>query len=285
MVATASDLQYLRRVMADAAPPFRAVERIEGELTAGVLLICDHARNVVPAPYRDLGLPPEQFQRHIAYDIGAETVTRSLAEQFAAPAVIATFSRLLIDPNRGADDPTLVMRLSDGAIIPGNAAIDETEIHFRTETFWRPYRDAISDLVLAMLAAGPVPAIVAVHSFTESWRGTTRPWHIGVLWDQDPRIAVPFLAALAQESDLLTGDNQPYDGALQGDTLYECATQRGLANLLIEIRQDLVGQAHQARAWADRLGRLLAPVLAIPDAHIVRQYGSRATARRMQRST
>ncbi len=270
--------------MAGAALPFKAVERIEGALTAGVLFVCDHARNAVPAPYHRLGLAAEQFQRHIAYDIGAETVTRRLAEHFAAPAVIATFSRLLIDPNRGADDPTLVMRLSDGAIIPGNAAIDETEIVRRRETYWRPYRDAISDMASAMQAAGPAPAIVAVHSFTESWRGTRRPWHIGVLWDQDPRIAVPFLSALAQESDLLAGDNQPYDGALQGDTLYECATQRGFANLLIEIRQDLVGQERQALSWADRLARLLAPVLALPDAHIVRQYGSRATAHKMHRS-
>jgi predicted N-formylglutamate amidohydrolase len=268
----------------DGDPPFKAVELVEGALTAGVLFICDHARNVVPRSYRGLGLAPAQFTRHIAYDIGAEIVTRRLAEHFAAPAVMTTFSRLLIDPNRGADDPTLVMRLSDGAIIPGNATIDEMEIAHRREAYWQPYRNAICETVGAMLAEGPVPAIVSIHSFTESWRGTTRPWHIGVLWDQDPRIAVPFLAELAREPDLVAGDNQPYDGALQGDTLYECATQRGLANVLIEIRQDLLVEARNALIWADRLARLLAPVLALPQTHIVRQHGSRVQARNRQGS-
>jgi predicted N-formylglutamate amidohydrolase len=268
----------------DGDSRFKAVELVAGALTAGVLFVCDHARNAVPCSYRRLGLAPSQFTRHIAYDIGAEIVTRRLAEHFAAPAVMTTYSRLLIDPNRGADDPTLVMRLSDGAIIPGNATIDEMEIARRRQTYWQPYRNAIAETVDAMLAEGPVPAIVSIHSFTESWRGTTRPWHIGVLWDQDPRIAVPFLSELARQHDLVAGDNQPYDGALQGDTLYECATQRGLANLLIEIRQDLVVEDRSALIWADRLARLLAPVLALPQAHIVRQYGSRVQAPQMHGS-
>ncbi len=107
---------------------FEPVEHIAGGSDAGVLFLCDHASNALPPEYGDLGLPAELFQRHIAYDIGAATLTRSLAKTFAAPAVLTTYSRLLIDPNRGADDPTLVMRLSDGAIIPGNAGVSGQEI-------------------------------------------------------------------------------------------------------------------------------------------------------------
>src|SRR5271165_4760027 len=157
-----------------------AVEWISGRLDAGVLFICDHASNAVPEGYGALGLPPAEFERHIAYDIGAAAVTRRLAELIGAPAILSRFSRLLIDPNRGADDPTLVMRLSDGAIIPGNAAISEAEIERRLALYWRPYRDAISQSVEAMMKSGRIPAILSIHSFTPTWRGSPRPWEVGV---------------------------------------------------------------------------------------------------------
>ncbi|MGH7751159.1 MAG: N-formylglutamate amidohydrolase, partial [Candidatus Dormibacteria bacterium] len=107
------------------------VERIEGSLEAGVLFLCDHAANALPKAYGTLGLAREQLDRHIAYDIGAAWITRRLARSFGAPAILSRFSRLLIDPNRGVDDPTLVMRLSDGDIIPGNAIIGAEEIEYR----------------------------------------------------------------------------------------------------------------------------------------------------------
>src|SRR4051794_27265865 len=150
---------------------FEPVERIDGRLDAGVLLICDHARNAFPPGYGALGLPGEALERHIAYDIGARWLTQRLAARLQAPAVLSTFSRLLIDPNRGADDPTLVMRYSDGAIVPGNARIDEAEIDRRTRLYWQPYRDAVQAITEAMLAAGRPPAILSMHSFTPCWRG------------------------------------------------------------------------------------------------------------------
>ena len=117
---------------------FAPVETIEGALDGGLIVLCDHASNALPPEYGSLGLPPEQFERHIAYDIGAAAVTRALAARFRAPAVLTRFSRLLIDPNRGADDPTLVMKLSDGAIVPGNLHADGAEVARRVERFWRP---------------------------------------------------------------------------------------------------------------------------------------------------
>ncbi|WP_158809772.1 N-formylglutamate amidohydrolase [Beijerinckia sp. L45] len=242
------------------------VEQIAGSVAAGVLFLCDHASNALPPAYGTLGLPRSQLERHIGYDIGAAAMTRRLAARFGAPAVLTTFSRLLIDPNRGADDPTLVMRLSDGAIVPGNARIDETEIDHRRRTFWQPYRDAVRATIDAMSAAGPIPAIVAVHSFTPSWKGVPRPWAFGILWDSDPRFALPLIAGL-EAAGFVVGDNEPYDGALEGDTLDSEVTARGLAGLLIEARQDLVATAETAEAMADRVADVLGPILLRPELH------------------
>jgi len=261
---------------------FVPVERIDGALDAGVIVICDHAANGLPAEYRGLGLAPESLDRHIAYDIGAAWLTRRLAGRLGAPAVLSTFSRLLIDPNRGADDPTLVMRLSDGAIVPGNARADAAEIARRLKLYWTPYRDAVARTVEAMGATGLAPVVVSIHSFTPVWRGAARPWKIGVLWDMDSRLAAPLLRALAGEADLAAavGDNEPYDGALEGDVIDDIATARGLANALIEVRQDLIAAREDAEAWADRLGRLLGPILARPEIHRrTSQFGSRASGK------
>lgn len=242
------------------------VERIAGAPEAGVLFLCDHASNALPPAYGTLGLPPLQLERHIGYDIGAAWVTRRLAARFGAPAVLTTFSRLLIDPNRGIDDPTLVMRLSDGAIVPGNARVDEAEIGLRISRYWRPYRDAVDAEIEAMSTCGTLPAVVAVHSFTDAWKGIPRPWEIGVLWDTDARFAVPLMDGL-RAAGFTVGDNEPYDGALAGDTLDEEVTRRGIAGLLIEVRQDLIGNEAAAVAIAERLAAVLEPVLAQPALH------------------
>ena len=254
------------------------VEEIDGAQGAGVLFLCDHASNALPPRYGTLGLAAAQFERHIAYDIGAAALTRALAARFGAPALLTRFSRLLIDPNRGGDDPTLVMRLSDGAIIPGNATAGPEEIEHRRRSFWRPYRDAVRARLDAMSAQGPIPAIVSLHSFTPVWKGVARPWEAAVLWDSDPRLAAPLLEGL-RAFGVVTGDNEPYDGALEGDTLHEHGTSRGLAHVLIELRQDLVGAPEGVARWADVLEEALRPVLARPDTHMIKHYESR-TARR-----
>lgn len=264
---------------------FEPVRHIAGRSDAGVLLLCDHASNALPPAYGRLGLPDGAFERHIAYDIGARRATEAMAEALGAPALMTTFSRLLIDPNRGADDPTLVMRLSDGAIVPGNARADEDEIERRRAAFFRPYHDAVAAALRRMAATGTVPAIVSIHSFTPSWKGIPRPWHVGLLWDDDPRLAAPLFDALRAEPDLQpaderVGDNQPYDGALPGDTIDTHATRNGYANVLIEVRQDLMGTDAAADAWGRRLARLLAPILRRPDMHEVRMFGPRRGAGR-----
>src|SRR3954447_16764436 len=155
----------------DLASEPQPVDIIDGAVESGALILCDHASNAVPPDLGDLGLPETEFQRHIAYDIGAAAVTRSLARRLGAPAILTRFSRLIIDPNRGRADPTLVMRLSDGAVVPGNAHITEKEILRRIERFYDPYDMAIAQAIQRGLDAGSPPVIVTVHSFTPHWRG------------------------------------------------------------------------------------------------------------------
>jgi predicted N-formylglutamate amidohydrolase len=210
---------------------------------------------------------------------GAAALTRALAARFRAPALLTRFSRLLIDPNRGADDPTLVMRLSDGAVIPGNADVGPDEIEERRRLFWQPYRDAVRARLDAMLAAGPVPAIISLHSFTPHWKGAPRPWQAAVLWDGDPRLPSPLLAGL-RALGVVTGDNEPYDGALEGDTLFEHGTSRGLPHALIELRQDLIAGPEGVAHWAGILEEVLRPVLGRDDAHMIHHHASRTQRRK-----
>lgn len=264
-----------------AIPVPPPVEVIAGSVESGVVLICDHASNAIPAAYGDLGLPAEQLQRHIAYDIGAAEVTRTMARALSAPAVLSTFSRLLIDPNRGRDDPTLVMTLSDGAIVPGNRHADAAEVERRIARFYEPYDRAVGEAIGGSLAAGIAPVVVSMHSFTPFWKMVARPWHVTVLWDSDPRLPRPLLAALKAEGDLVVGDNEPYDGALRGDTVNRHATRLGLSNVLIEVRQDLIADSEGARAWGQRLARLLQPLLADPLQHRQEAHPTR-TGRRIR---
>ncbi len=256
--------------------PWPAFELCPGAADSGVIFICDHASPAMPATYAGLHLPPEAFTRHIAYDIGAAALTRTLAAQFKAPAVLSHFSRLLIDPNRGLDDPTLIMELSDGAIIPGNHRITDEERAYRITHFWKPYRNAVQAEIANMVAVGPVPAIVSLHSFTPRWKGAKRPWQVAVLWDKDARLAKPLIADLGADPGLNVGDNQPYDGALKGDTLHEIATIAGLPHVLIELRQDEIGDEAGIARWARRLEAALRPILAKAEAHQMVLQGSRA---------
>ncbi len=215
-----------------------------------MLLLCDHASNAIPAELNGLGLPPEQLERHIAYDIGAAELADGHGAATGAPAVLTTFSRLLIDPNRGLDDPTLVMRLSDGAIVPGNARIDEAGIAARVKRYYAPYDAAIDDAIETATAAGHPPAIVSIHSFTPFWKAAARPWHVGLLWDQEGALSQALIAALQAEGDLVVGDNEPYRGGLPGDTIDRHATRRGLPDTLIEVRQDLIAASRRREPGA-----------------------------------
>ncbi len=265
----------------DIAPETADAYRIlPGRADQGLIVICDHARNAFPDGYGTLGVDTAQLKRHIAYDIGAEAITELVAAALGVPAVLSRYSRLLIDPNRGADDPTLIMRLSDGAIIPGNRHLDDAERTKRTALYYEPYHAAIDRVIDRCLAAGVAPAILSLHSFTESWKNAPRPWHVGILWDKDPRLAQPLLDAFYAEGDLIVGDNQPYVGHLKGDCLYQHATERGLASAIIEFRQDLVRDEAGQAAWAERTVRIMRAIMrhdnVAPRLRAIELHGSRA---------
>lgn len=261
--------------MMDEPVPFASFEFLPGNDSSGLLVIADHAMNRIPPRLGDLGLAPGEIDRHIGYDLGVEMVVRQLNRLSGWPALMSRFSRLVIDPNRGEDDPTLVMRLSDGAIVAGNANVDAAERQRRIDELHRPYHRAIDEQLARMSAAGPWPVLLSVHSFTPVWRGHPRPWHVGILWDSDPRLPVPLMARLRDEG-WTVGDNEPYDGALLNDTLHRHATLEGRAHVLIEIRQDLIAAPEDATRWAGRLWHALDDLRVRPDVHAVHHFGSRA---------
>lgn len=240
-------------------PPFERIPEPSGS-RAGLLFVCDHAANAMPDGFGSLGLAPELLATHIAYDIGAAAVTRDLAARFASAAILGRWSRLLIDLNRGPDDPTLVMKLSDGSIIAGNRDIGPGEIARRIRSFHKPYHDAIAAECARLEADGVVPALISIHSFTPVWKGRKRKWDVAVLSDRDRRLADPLICRLA-EAGFAVGDNEPYSGALEGDTLNRHGTRHGRPHVLIEIRQDRLGGPEHARAFAGRLEPILKAAL------------------------
>ena len=236
---------------------------ISGQTRPGRWLVtCDHATNRVPVDIGggSLGIAPEDMQRHIAYDPGAAGLAEALGEALDSPVICADYSRLVIDPNRGEHDPTLVMKLYDGTIIPTNRTVDAAEVERRMATLYRPYHAALAGLA----ARRADTVILAIHSFTPCLRGRPpRPWHVGVLYaEQDARLSAPLIARLQQEPDLCVGDNQPYSGYLPGDAIDRHALQPGRHNTLIELRNDLIATPEAQQAWAARLAPILSDVLA-----------------------
>lgn len=220
------------------------------------LLTCDHATNTVPPDVGGgmLGLDPTDMERHIAYDVGAAGVTRALADLLGAPAILSNFSRLVIDPNRGLDDPTVVMKLYDGTIIPTNRHVDRAEIARRAAAYHQPYHDALEQ----MASARDDTVILAIHSFTPRlMRRHPRPWHVGILHERDNRLSDPLLDLLRAEPDLCVGDNEPYAGHLPGDSIDVHALQKGRPNALVELRNDLIRTPEGQAKWAARLAPIL----------------------------
>ena len=239
----------------------RPFELFNGAGQAPLLLLCDHATRFIPRALKSLGLDEAALTRHIAWDIGIAEVTRQLARRLDAPALLSHFSRLVVDPNRQLDNPTLMPEISDGTVVPGNRDLDAAAREARIETFFQPYHDAIDAQLDAMQAAGRVPALVSMHSFTPIMHGLQRPWEIGILWNRDPRLPRPLMDRLRAEG-FSVGDNEPYSGADgHGYTQHTHGDSRGLANVLIEVRQDLVDTQQGAALWAERLAAALEAVL------------------------
>jgi predicted N-formylglutamate amidohydrolase len=240
---------------------------------APTLFICDHAGRRVPKALGHLGLEATAFERHIAWDIGAADAARHLARTFGAPLILATYSRLVLDPNRYLDDPSLIPEVSDGTPVPANAGLGVEDRAARIDALHAPYHATIEDAMRRLRRDGGVPAVISVHTCTPVFKGFARPWQIGVLWNRDPRIADPLIKALAARGDVVVGDNQPYSGKDgQGYSVKQHAERHGFPAVALEIRQDLVDTHHGAAHWAGIVAEALAPILADPKLRAVARF-------------
>lgn len=247
--------------IADDEPP--AFELVNPEGRSRAILVCDHASPVIPRRLGSLGLSPRDRERHVAWDIGAAAVARRLSKMLDAPLALPGYSRLVVDCNRPLHEPDAFATQSEDVVITGNQSISEQEKAERANTFFWPYHDALHRLVESRAAGNGVPVMVSVHSFTPVYHGRQRPWHIGVHHRWDSRGAEHALRALRADGSLHVGDNEPYPLALNEDyTVPVHAERRGMPYVLFEIRQDQITSEAGADAWAERLGALLAVLLA-----------------------
>ncbi|TGT74982.1 N-formylglutamate amidohydrolase [bacterium M00.F.Ca.ET.159.01.1.1] len=215
---------------------------------------CDHASNFLPAEFGTLGLPAEDLSRHIAWDPGALPVASCMAEALDAPLVETRVSRLVIDCNRPLDAPDLVPPVSETTVIPGNAGLSEKQRAARVELCWRPFHNTIANLIDERLARGQETRLVSVHSFTPVYKGKSRPWHIGIIHDEDRRLAAPLITALQRLAGVTVGVNEPYSPADRVYfTLERHARSRDLPCAMIEIRNDEIAGETGQRKWADLL--------------------------------
>ena len=251
-------------------PP--AYEILNPRGKAPVVFLCDHASNRIPLALDNLGLSEAQLQGHIAWDIGAAEVTRRLSAHFDAPAVLAGFSRLVIDCNRQLDDAESILEVSDGHPIPGNQNLTEAERALRTEACFWPYHQAAAAVIEGVETRGVTPPIIMMHSFTPAMGHAPRPWHIGILWDRDDRISSPLMHYLHTRGDLVVGDNEPYTAASpHGYSLPVHAAGHGRPNVQIELRQDLVGDEAGLARWTEIMIEGFEPILA--DQDLYRRHG------------
>lgn len=229
-------------------PP--AYEILNPRGKASFAFLCDHASNKVPLALDNLGFPQEELERHIGWDIGAAEITRRLSSHFDAPGVLAGYSRLVIDCNRQLDDEQSIVAISDGSPVPANQNISDQDAADRADACFWPYHEACAAVIEGIEARGKVPPVIMMHSFTPVMGRGERPWHIGVLWDRDGRMALPLIQHLRDRGDLCVGDNEPYSGASpHGYTMPMHAARYGRANVQIEIRQDLIDDEAGVERW------------------------------------
>ncbi len=242
--------------------PFEAVNPLA---TSALVIHCDHGGHAVPIALGNLGLADEVFGKHVAFDIGAAAVARGLSERLAATAVLARYSRLVIDANRAWGDPDAVPAVSDGLPIPKNQNLGIDDILERAGAIVLPYHHAIDAAIARVMRRGQIPVIMSVHSFTPALMNRSlakpRPWHVGVMFSRDERLARALSSGLRARSGLIVGENQPYSGITHGYCLKLHGLAQGLPHAQIEIRQDLICTEEGQRWWSDLLAAVVEPIL------------------------
>ena len=229
-------------------------EDIAGAADSGLLLIGDHASNLVPQGV-ELGVDPRVMNQHVAIDIGVAPLGRALCAALGCPGLLGNVSRLVIDLNREEDAEGLIPERSDGHAITGNVGLEPAERGRRLREYWAPYHRRIADSISEISPK----LLISLHSFTPrlATSDEPRPWQVGILYNEDERaarIALPLLA----EAGIIAGDNFPYSGKLLNATMNRHGEANRIAYLGIEMRQDLIADEQGVAAWAARLAPIIA---------------------------
>lgn len=250
------DRKAVETVLGAKDPP--PVEIVRAGAASPFFLTCEHAGKVFPKRLGTLGVGPRDLERHITYDIGAAGVARGLSRRLDAHLVLQTYSRLVVDCNRSPTAGDFITTISEDTEIPGNREVSEQQAKARADEIFHPYHDAIAAALDERESSGRMTVLVAVHSCTPVFHGVSRPWHVGVLYEHDPRFALILLGLLEDEGHLCIGDNEPYYMTSDKDYAVPVHGQnRGIPHVELEIRQDLLGTPEGQEEWAEFLAGIL----------------------------
>jgi len=246
----------MQQLLGPGDPPPFSVMNEKGK--APLLLLCDHASKAVPKALGSLGISETELSRHIGWDIGGLDAAIALSTVLDAPLVASGYSRLVIDCNRWPGGEGSTPEVSDGTVVPANQGLTREQVDARAEACFWPYHREVDRVLDAMTAGNRQVCLLVVHSFTPVMKGFVRPWHVGVLWNDDPRLPEPLLTELRRDSELVVGDNEPYSARASYEyTLTAHARSRAIPHCSLEVRQDLMATPDDARTW----GRRLAPAI------------------------
>lgn len=230
---------------------------------ASLLLICEHASNFIPSEYAQLGLAGADLSRHIAYDPGALEVAKGISRILDAPLIYANISRLVIDLNRNPDDFDASPETAELTHVPGNQNLDQTERDARAHAYYHPFHAALSDLITARR---DLKALISVHSFTRVFKSVQRPWHIGIIHDEDEALAREMLRETLSESGIIGDLNVPYapsDRVFHTLARHKRDKRHGMSlqTAMIEIRNDLINEPIGQELWSGRLAQAISKAL------------------------
>jgi predicted N-formylglutamate amidohydrolase len=245
-----------RSVLSVGEPSPILKERWTGE--SRFVIAVDHASALIPRRLGDLGLPPSELERHVAWDIGALDVARWISAELNAPLVAQNYSRLVIDCNRYPETETSIPRMAEYHEVPGNMGLSEAEVLARRVEIFDPYHAALRTLLDERQMANRQTVLLALHTMTDVFKGVPREMHAAVIYGLDRRFAGVMLDALRQNRELSIAENKPYSvvhGIIY--TMPVHGEARGLPHVEVEIRQDLVRERAGQIDWAQRLCRAL----------------------------
>lgn len=240
-----------------------AVEVVNRDGSGPVLLLCEHASSDIPARYHGLGLHGADRLSHAAWDPGARAVALHLSKALDAPLVAGRISRLVYDCNRPPEAASATPEKSELVEVPGNKGLTAAQRQERVDTVYAPFCGTVSEVIKTRKDAGLQTLLVTMHSFTPVYYGKPRAVEIGILHDDDSRLADAMLAAAPALPHRRVERNEPYgpaDGVTHSLKIHGLA--HGLANVMIEIRNDLVTTPEEEEAMAEEMLTLLRPALA-----------------------